>query len=49
MLASAVGAIAAFHFVGSPWHVSIGAMAGILVAVIFPPARSDDEPARSQR
>ncbi|NTF32421.1 AzlC family ABC transporter permease [Rhizobium skierniewicense] len=47
MLASAVGAIAAFHFVGSPWHVSIGAMAGILVAVIFPPARSDDEPALS--
>ncbi len=45
MLASAVGAIVAFHFVGSPWHVSIGAMAGILVAVILPPARNDDQTA----
>ncbi|SCX03638.1 AzlC family ABC transporter permease [Agrobacterium rosae] len=37
MLASAVGAIAAYHFVGSPWHVSIGALTGILIAVILPP------------
>ncbi|WP_333631774.1 AzlC family ABC transporter permease [Agrobacterium cavarae] len=41
MLASAVGAIASFHFVGSPWHVSIGAMTGIIIAVILPPAKSD--------
>ncbi len=42
MLASAVGAIAAFHFVGSPWHVSIGAMTGILVAVILPPTPAEN-------
>ncbi len=42
MLASAVGAIAAYHFVGSPWHVSIGAATGILLAVILPPAKTDD-------
>lgn len=39
MVASAVGAIAAYHFVGSPWHVSIGAMTGILLAVILPPTQ----------
>ncbi|MDS7597510.1 AzlC family ABC transporter permease [Agrobacterium tumefaciens] len=38
MLASALGATAAYHFVGSPWHVSIGAVAGVLVAVLYPPA-----------
>lgn len=38
MLASAAGAIAAFHLVGSPWHVSLGALAGILVAVLLPPS-----------
>ncbi|WP_320200451.1 AzlC family ABC transporter permease [Agrobacterium sp. rho-13.3] len=38
MLASATGAIAAYHLVGSPWHVSIGAMTGILVAVLLAPA-----------
>lgn len=42
MLASAVGAIAAYHFVGSPWHVSIGAVVGIFLAVILPPAKTDD-------
>lgn len=34
--ASAVGSIAAYHFVGSPWHVSLGALAGIAVAVLLP-------------
>ncbi|NWJ26645.1 AzlC family ABC transporter permease [Rhizobium sp. RM] len=38
MLASAVGATAAYHFVGSPWHVSLGALVGILVAVLYPPS-----------
>ncbi|WP_395774284.1 AzlC family ABC transporter permease [Agrobacterium pusense] len=37
MLASAVGATVAYHIVGSPWHVSLGAVAGILVAVLYPP------------
>jgi len=41
MLASAVGATVAYHFVGSPWHVSLGAVAGILVAVIYPPKPSE--------
>lgn len=29
---SAVMATLAFHFVGNPWHVSLGAIAGVLVA-----------------
>lgn len=37
MLASALGATVAYHLVGSPWHVSLGAAAGILVAVLYPP------------
>ncbi len=41
VLASAIGSIAAYHFVGSPWHVSLGAAAGILVATLLPlPAKS---------
>ena len=37
MLASALGATVAYHIVGSPWHVSLGALAGIVVAVLYPP------------
>jgi predicted branched-subunit amino acid permease len=37
MLASALGATVAYHIVGSPWHVSLGALAGIFVAVVYPP------------
>lgn len=40
MLASAAGATVAYHFVGSPWHVSLGAVAGIVVAVLYPPKQS---------
>jgi len=29
--------------VGSPWHVSIGAIAGVLLAVILPPHHSGVE------
>lgn len=36
VLASAVAAIVAHQTVGSPWHISLGALAGILVAVISP-------------
>jgi predicted branched-subunit amino acid permease len=43
MVASALASIAAYHFVGSPWHVSIGAAAGILVAVLSP-MKSEPEP-----
>ena len=38
--ASAVASIIAYRTVGSPWHVSIGAIAGILLAVILPPHHS---------
>lgn len=34
---SAVASMVAVKFVGSPWHVSLGALAGVLVAVIMPP------------
>jgi predicted branched-subunit amino acid permease len=37
VLASALGSVLAYYVVGSPWHVSIGALFGIAVAVILPP------------
>jgi 4-azaleucine resistance transporter AzlC len=36
VLASSGIAIAAYHVVGSPWHVSIGALAGIVTAALMP-------------
>lgn len=36
VIASAVASTIAWHFVGSPWHVSIGALAGIIVAASLP-------------
>lgn len=36
VIASAIASTAAWHFVGSPWHVSIGALAGIAVASALP-------------
>jgi predicted branched-subunit amino acid permease len=38
VLAAVIGSVAAAHFVGSPWHVSLGALAGIVVAALLPPA-----------
>lgn len=35
---SAAASIAAYYLVGSPWHVSIGAAAGVALAVILAPA-----------
>ncbi len=32
VIASAISAVAAYKFVGSPWHVSLGAMGGIVLA-----------------
>ena len=43
VLASAAGSVAAYHFVGSPWHVSLGAAAGIVVATLLP-LQTKDEP-----
>lgn len=40
VMASAVASIIAYKTVGSPWHVSIGAIAGVLLAVILPPHHS---------
>lgn len=36
VLASILGAATALEFLGSPWHVSVGALCGILVAVCSP-------------
>lgn len=36
VLAASVGSVGAYFFVGSPWHVSLGALAGIAVAVVMP-------------
>lgn len=39
--ASALCAVIAYETVGSPWHVSIGALAGIAVAVLVPVKREE--------
>ncbi|TPI27386.1 AzlC family ABC transporter permease [Mesorhizobium sp. B3-2-1] len=43
VVASACASIVAYKTVGSPWHVSIGAVAGVLLAVILPPHHSGVE------
>jgi len=49
VLASAVASIAAYHTVGSPWHVSIGAAAGVIVATLLPlPAKPEPDAAVSE-
>ncbi|APO75366.1 branched-chain amino acid transporter AzlC family protein [Rhizobium etli 8C-3] len=35
-LVSAVASAIAYHYVGSPWHVSLGAAAGITLAALLP-------------
>jgi predicted branched-subunit amino acid permease len=44
MLAGAVGSVASYYVIGSPWHISVGAALGILVAAILPPAAAEPEP-----
>ncbi len=44
MLAGALGSVVAFHFIGSPWHISVGAILGILVATILPPPKTQADP-----
>lgn len=46
VIASAAASIVAYKTVGSPWHVSIGAIAGVLLAVILPPRHSGVEAKR---
>lgn len=36
VIASFAGSVLAYQFVGSPWHVSIGAVCGVLVAALLP-------------
>lgn len=36
-LTAAAGSILAYRYIGSPWHVSVGALAGVLVAALLPP------------
>ena len=43
VLASAAGSVLAYHYVGSPWHVSLGALAGVLLAVIFTPSSKETQ------
>jgi predicted branched-subunit amino acid permease len=38
-----VASIAAYHLVGSPWHVSIGAMAGVVLAAFITPVTPNEE------
>lgn len=35
-LAAAIGSVFAYRYIGSPWHVSVGALAGIIVAACLP-------------
>jgi len=37
VLVSAIASMLAFRIVGSPWHVTIGALAGVLLAAGLPP------------
>lgn len=43
VIASGLGSILAFYTVGSPWHVSLGALAGVFVAVLMPPKAADPD------
>lgn len=38
---SALGSILAYATIGSPWHVSVGAVAGIALAAILPPKKRE--------
>lgn len=35
-LTAAIGSILAYRYIGSPWHVSVGALAGVIVAALMP-------------
>lgn len=40
---AALGSILAYRYIGSPWHVSIGALAGITVAALLPVKTPEQE------
>ncbi|MCY0095993.1 AzlC family ABC transporter permease [Hoeflea ulvae] len=37
VIVSGIASVLGFYTVGSPWHVSLGALAGVIVALILPP------------
>lgn len=37
---SAIASIVAYRTIGSPWHVSVGALAGVLLGALLPPRTS---------
>lgn len=39
VVVSGVASMLAYHYVGSPWHVSLGALAGIVLAAALPPKK----------
>ncbi|MCO5065404.1 MAG: AzlC family ABC transporter permease [Rhizobiaceae bacterium] len=43
VLVSGGAAMLAYKYVGSPWHVSLGALAGIVLALIFPPSMQGEK------
>ncbi|UUP16128.1 AzlC family ABC transporter permease [Nitratireductor thuwali] len=44
VVVSAIASIVAYRFVGSPWHVSLGALAGILLGALMVPTVKKDAP-----
>lgn len=40
VIASGLASIVAYQFVGSPWHVSLGAIAGVALAAIHRPGQA---------
>ncbi|TWD54655.1 putative branched-subunit amino acid permease [Agrobacterium vitis] len=45
---SAVASIVAIQIVGSPWHVSLGALAGIITAALLPPPKTTGIPTAAE-
>ena len=43
VIASAIASVVAYRTIGSPWHVSVGAAAGILLAAAMPVRKSGQE------
>jgi predicted branched-subunit amino acid permease len=48
VIVSAIASTVAYHFVGSPWHISIGALAGIAVASALPLKGEDASEAKTE-
>ncbi len=42
VIVSALVSVVAQKLIGSPWHVSIGALAGVALAALLPPKKSED-------